>query len=63
MSKSYKTYRIEPEGNWLRYLIEAETPEGKAAGIAEFKGQYLMHDARVEHETGTTAVMRRFYRL
>ena len=40
MNTSYKTYRIEPQGNWLRYLIEAETPEGKATGIAEFKGEY-----------------------
>jgi hypothetical protein len=63
MSKSYKTYRIEPEGNWMRYLIEAETAEGKAQGVADFKSEYMMHDARVEHETGTTAVMRRFYRL
>jgi hypothetical protein len=63
MTKNYKTYRIEDYGNWLRYLIEAETAEGKAQGVADFKSEYMMHDARVEHETGTTAVVRRFYRL
>jgi len=63
MTEKYKTYRIEDRGNWFRYLIEAETAEGKAQGIADFKSEYMMHDASVEHETGTTAVVRRFYRL
>jgi hypothetical protein len=63
MDTKYKMYRIDDRGNWFRYLIEAETAEGKAQGVADFKSEYMMHDARVEHETGTTAVMRRFYRL
>jgi hypothetical protein len=63
MNTSYKTYRIEDRGNWFRYLIQAETAEGKAQGIADFKSEYMMHDASVEFETGTTAVVRRFYRL
>ena len=63
MTKNYKTYRIEPQGNWIRYIIEAETAAGKSQGIADFRSEYMMHDASVEHETGTTATVRRFYRL
>jgi hypothetical protein len=63
MSNDYKMYSLPREGNWVRSEIVAETPEGKQAGIADFKGKWQVYDGRVEHETGTTAVVRRFYKM
>lgn len=63
MSNGYKMYSLPREGNWVRSEIVAETPEGKQAGIADFKGKWQVYDGRVEHETGTTAVVRRFYKM
>lgn len=62
MSKPYKIYRMPQEGNYCFARIEAETPEGKQQGIADYKRDFLVYDARVDHETGTTAVMKRWYR-
>ena len=62
MSKPYKIYRLPQEGNYIYVRIEAETPEGKQQGIAEYKSEFLVYDARVDHETGTTAVMKRWYK-
>lgn len=63
MSKPYKQYALPRQGNWIRSEIVAETEAGKQQGIIDFKRDYLVYDARVEHETGTTAVVRRFYRM
>jgi len=64
MSKTYKVYSLPSEGGgkWIRSELVAETPEGKQKAIADFKNEFLVYDARVEYETGTTAVVRRFYR-
>lgn len=62
MSKPYKIYRLPADGNWVRVEIVAETPSGRDQGIVDYKREFDFHDARVEHTTGTTAVMRRFYR-
>jgi len=63
MDKPYKEYALPREGNWVRSEIVAETPEGKQAGIADFKRKFQVYDGRVEHETGTTAVVRRYYKM
>lgn len=63
MSNDYKMYSLPREGNWVRSEIVAETPEGKQVGIADFKSKWQVYDGRVEHETGTTAVVRRFYKM
>ena len=47
---------------WHRYEIVAETEAGKQKGIADFKSEFMVYDATVEYETGTTAVVRRYYR-
>lgn len=62
MSKPYKLYSMPRDGNWVRVEIVAETAEGKQQGIADFKNEWLVYDASLEYETGTTAVMRRYYR-
>lgn len=63
MNKPYKIYSLPPDGHWLRAEIVAETPSGRDQGVIDYKREYQYHDARVEHKTGTTAVVRRFYRL
>lgn len=63
MTKPYQIYSLPREGNWIRAEIVAETPDGKSQGIVDFKREFQYYDASVEHETGTTAVVRRFYRL
>ena len=63
MSNGYKMYSLPRDGNWVRSEIVGETPEAKQAGVAEFKRKFQYYDARVEHETGTTAVVRRFYKM
>ena len=60
--KPYKIYRMERVGNYCFARIEAETPEGKQQGIADYLQEWRVYDARVDHETGTTAVMKRWYR-
>lgn len=62
MEKPYKIYSLPRQGNWIRAEIVAETADGKHQGIADFKREWLVYDASVEHETGTTAVVRRFYK-
>ena len=62
MTKPYKIYRLPREGNYIYVRIEAETPEGKQQGIADYKREFLVYDARIDHETGTTAVMKRWYK-
>lgn len=63
MSKPYEIYRMPQEGNYCFARIEAETPEGKQQGIADYLREYRVYDARVDHETGTTAVVKRWYRM
>lgn len=64
MGKPYKLYKLPSEGGgkWIRNEIVAETEAGKQQGIIEFKRLWQVYDARVEHETGTTAVVRRYYK-
>jgi len=62
MSKSYEIYSLPQQGNWVRYHIIAETAEGKQKGINDFMRDFMVYDASVEHETGTSAVVRRFYK-
>lgn len=62
MKKPYTVYRMEQVGNYCFARIEAETPEGKQQGIADYLREYRVYDARVDHETGTTAVMKRWYK-
>ena len=62
MSKPYQIYSMPSHGKWVRVEIVAETEAGKQRGIAEFKNDWLVYDAAVEYETGTTAVMRRYYK-
>lgn len=63
MSKPYQLYRQPNDGHWVRVEVVAETEAGKQQGIADYLREFQYHDARVEYETGTTAVLRRFYRL
>ena len=62
MEKPYQIYSLPRQGNWVRSHIIAETAQGKDQGINDFKRDWMVYDARVEHETGTTAVVRRFYK-
>lgn len=64
MGKPYKEYHLPSTscGKWIRSEIVAETESGKQQGINDFKRLWMVYDARVEHETGTTAVVRRFYK-
>jgi len=62
MSKPYKLHAMPRHGNWVRVEIVAETEAGKQRGISDFKNEWLVYDAMVEYETGTTAVMRRYYK-
>ena len=60
--KPYEIYRMPEQGNYCFVRIEAETPEGKQQGIANYLREWRVYDARVDHETSTTAVMKRWYR-
>lgn len=60
--KPYEIYRLPDRGNYCFVRIEAETPEGKQQGVANYLREWRVYDARVDHETGTTAVMKRWYR-
>ena len=62
IKKPYEIYRMERVGNYCFARIEAETPEGKQQGIADYLREWRVYDARVDHETGTTAVVKRWYR-
>ena len=63
MKKPYEIYRMPQVGNYCFARIEAETPEGKQQGIADYLREWRVYDARVDHETGTTAVVKRWYRM
>ena len=39
--------------------IEAETQAGKEQGKADYLREFMVYEARVDHETGTTAVIKR----
>lgn len=60
--KQYEVYRMGQEGNYVYARIVAETSEGKQQGIADYLREWRVYDARVDHETGTTAVMKRWYK-
>ena len=62
MNKPYEIYRQPADGNWVRVEIVAETESGKKQGVSDYLHEFKYHDARVEYETGTTAMVRRFYR-
>jgi len=58
-AKNYEIYRMPPERGYIMVRIEAETPEGKQQGIAYYLREFMVYEARVDHETGTTAVIKR----
>jgi hypothetical protein len=58
-AKNYEIYRMPPERGYIMVRIEAETPEGKQQGIADYLREFMVYEARVDHETGTTAVIKR----
>lgn len=58
-AKNYEIYRMPPERGYVMVRIEAETPEGKQQGIADYLREFMVYEARVDHETGTTAVIKR----
>ena len=59
MSKPYEIYRMPPERGYVMVRIVAETPEGKQQGVADYLREFTVYEARVDHETGTTAVIKR----
>ena len=59
MSKNYTIYSMPPERGYVMVRIEAETPEGKEQGKAAYLSDFMVYEARVDHETGTTAVIKR----
>ena len=59
MSKPYEIYRLTPDRGWVMVQIVAETPEGKQQGILDYKREFSYYEARVDHETATTAVIKR----
>ena len=59
MSKPYEIYRMPPERGYVMVRIVAETPEGKQQGVADYLNEFRVYEARVDHETGTTAVIKR----
>jgi len=61
--KPYEIYRMGQEGNYVYARVEADTPEGKQQGVADYLSEFRVYDARVDHETGTTAVLKRWYKM
>jgi hypothetical protein len=63
MSKDYTIYRMESSHPYVKVEIVGETQAGLLAGIAEYLKEYKFHDARVEQQSGTTAIIKRWYKL
>ena len=63
MSKDYKIYNHPSSHPYVRVEIVGETQAGLLAGIAEYLKEYKFHDARVEQQSGTTAIIKRWYKL
>lgn len=62
VSKPYIIYRMPPERGYVVVQIYAETPEGKQKGVADYLREFRVYEARVDHETSTTAtIFRRRY--
>jgi len=59
MRKPYIIYRMPPERGYVVVQIYAETPEGKEQGKADYLREFLVYEARVDHETATTATIKR----
>ena len=59
MSKPYIIYRMPPERGYVIVQIYAETPEGKQQGVADYLREFRVYEARVDHETSTTATIKR----
>lgn len=57
--ETYKIYRLPPERGYVMVRIEAETQAGKEQGKADYLREFMVYEARVDHETGTTAVIKR----
>lgn len=60
MSKRpYEIFRMPSERGYVMVRIEAETQAGKEQGKADYLREFMVYEARVDHETGTTAVIKR----
>lgn len=59
IKEPYKIYRLPPERGYVMVRIEAETQAGKEQGKADYLREFMVYEARVDHETGTTAVIKR----
>jgi len=59
MSKPYELFRMPPDRGYVVVQIVAETPEGKQKGVADYLREFMVYEARVDHETSTTAVIKR----
>lgn len=57
--KPYIVYRMPPERGYVVVQIYAETPEGKEQGKADYLREFMVYEARVDHETATTATIKR----
>jgi hypothetical protein len=60
MSKEpYEIFRMPPDRGYVMVRIVAETQAGKEQGKADYLREFRVYEARVDHETGTTAVIKR----
>jgi hypothetical protein len=50
---------MPPERGYVMVRIVAETPEGKQQGVADYLREFKVYEARVDHETSTTATIKR----
>lgn len=59
IKEPYEIFRMPPDRGYVMVRIVAETKAGKEQGKADYLRQFMVYEARVDHETGTTAVIRR----
>jgi hypothetical protein len=58
----YKLYSKGVKDGWVYVEIVAENPQAKQNAINKFLSEWRVYDAKLDHETGLTAVMKRFYK-